>query len=356
MRIAHVISSPHGVGGAEQVMLGITRHADGEHVVLNPFAGTAGNRELAAAGESEYREWSCVRSDQLPATLLWLRRTIADLRPDVIHAHLFHAMVATSLPGVVGSGPRVLSHHHAGCFVEEGQPIRERVDCWSGKRFDRIVAVSDWSRHFLLDRYRYPPASVETVLNGWEGTPFPPAPSARPTIICVAHLRWQKGHDDLLRACAALLPEFPELRLVLVGDGEERDRLRALARDLGLEASVEWAGHVDDVWPLLADAHVCALASRYEPLGLAVLEAMAASLPTVAYAVGGLRELIVDGVTGSLVAPDDHDALAEGLRLYLRNPGRAREVGRAAARWAEEHTMQRMAQAYQGLYRELCSA
>jgi glycosyltransferase involved in cell wall biosynthesis len=120
-----------------------------------------------------------------------------------------------------------------------------------------------------------------------------------------------------------------------VGDGPDRPQLAAEIRRLELEDSVELAGERSDVPELLAASDVFVLSSRSEGLPVSVLEAMAAELPVVASAVGGLAELIENGVTGVLVPAGDERALAEALGRLVKDPGRRRSLGAAGRARAE---------------------
>jgi glycosyltransferase involved in cell wall biosynthesis len=116
---------------------------------------------------------------------------------------------------------------------------------------------------------------------------------------------------------------------VVVGDGPERAQLEALAGQLGLADRVHLAGHQQDVRPWLAALDVLVLSSDWEGMPNALLEAMAAGLPIVATAVGGVPEVVVDGATGLLVPPGDPSALAEAITRLLRDPDLRRTMGQA---------------------------
>ncbi len=197
--------------------------------------------------------------------------------------------------------------------MAESRRLRTLADRHFGRQFDRVVAISQWVQTFLYESYGYPRDLVEVILNGWGGRPLPPRPPRVPTAVCVAHLREQKGHDDLLRAFAFVRTRIPQARLRLVGDGPLAPSLKELARTLDLEANVRFEGAVEDVWPLLSEANVFVLASRYEPLGIAVMEAMAAGLPVVATSVGGLPELVTPHRNGTLVPPGNVEALGQAI-------------------------------------------
>jgi len=169
-------------------------------------------------------------------------------------------------------------------------------------------------------------------------------------LITVANLRQEKAHDVLLAAIAALAPRHPTLALQIVGDGPRRAALEAQARALGVANRVEFLGHREDVPELLARADAFVLPSRSEAFPNGAIEAMAAGLPVVASAVGGLLDLIDDGRTGVLVPPDDVTALAAALGDLIEDPARAAALGRAARDDARRYSFDRMVQSFEDLY------
>jgi glycosyltransferase involved in cell wall biosynthesis len=264
--------------------------------------------------------------------LRWLRRELRSFDPEIVHAHLFHANVATAVVRPRGRARYLLTHHHGDHLLFERRWLDAILDRFAGRRFDRVVAVSNWGAGFLISRYRYPPGKVICIPNGWSGEPFAKCGLAsKPTVICVARFRPQKGHADLLETFAAVKQQVPDARLLLVGDGKLGPELRSRARELGLAECVKFRGSTDNVWPHLAEAHVFALASTYEPLGIAVLEAMAAGLPVVATSVGGIPELIESETMGRLVRPGRPDEMA-GVVVELLGSSRLRSRMGAAAR------------------------
>jgi glycosyltransferase involved in cell wall biosynthesis len=353
-----MISTPSGFGGGEAVMVALLRggaERDWEQAVLNPFA-RSGEEELARrCAEFGYEALPAPgrRPLALPATLRWTRRRLGELQPDLLQAYLVHAEVlAAALPRSLG-GVRVLSHQHGNHFRASGRRPGELLDRFAGRRFDHVVACSEAVREFLLDAYRYPPERVTRIRNGWSGTPLQLRKDPRPTIVCTANFRAQKGHPVLIEAFAAVARRMPDARLVLLGDGPELPAARRLIGELGLTERVELPGPQADVWPWLAKAHVFALASHYEPLGIAVLEAMAAGLPVVASGVDGIVELVRPGVTGELVPPGDPAPLARALTAVLEDPGAALRMGTAGRAAAEEARMDVCVDRYFELYGRL---
>jgi glycosyltransferase involved in cell wall biosynthesis len=153
----------------------------------------------------------------------------------------------------------------------------------------------------------------------------------------VGRLAPEKGMDVLVRAFQQIVRSEPRARLVLVGDGPERGNLEKLARTAGVSDRVAFLGWRDDAVRLNAAFDVAAVPSVWdEPFGLVVVEAMAAGIPVVASAVGGIPEIIEPGSTGWLVSPGDPDALADALIAALRDPARREAMGREARRQAGE--------------------
>lgn len=170
------------------------------------------------------------------------------------------------------------------------------------------------------------------------------APAARePLIAALGRLWLEKGHDVLIRAFAAVAPEYPEWRLTIVGEGPERGALTALAASLGISERVAMPGWMDVPEEMLARASVFVMSSRYEGFPNALLEAMGAGLPVVSTACRGTEELIEEGRNGYVVPIDDADALAAALRRLLADPGlreRLAAGARAAAlRYSPRHVV-----------------
>lgn len=252
-------------------------------------------------------------------------------RPDVVHAHLGTepAGIACSLACALRRPFTFTAHGCDACgcpAVDLGIRARDAA---------AVVTVSEVDRHDLdvthgvaADRVHVIPCGVDTE---W----FTPGIDAinPPLVVCVAPLRESKRLDVLFRACALLRDSRTRFRCVIVGDGPERDALERLRRQLRLETLVELSGLADPdavrLW--WQRASIAALSSQSEDMPVSLMEAAACGVPAVAPAVGGIPELIVDGVTGFVTPPLDSAALADALRRLITDvPLRLRM--RAAAR------------------------
>jgi len=172
--------------------------------------------------------------------------------------------------------------------------------------------------------------------------------------VCVARFYPQKNHRDLLQAFAAGSALRPNCRLLLAGDGYLREELEQLARDLGISARVHFLGRRKDVPELLGACDVFVLASLWEGNPLSVMEAMAAGLPVVVTAAGGVPELASSGTHGFVVPPGDVPALSEAMMRMANHPAARQEMGAAAAARARtKFDDRRMVEAYESLYDRL---
>ena len=173
-------------------------------------------------------------------------------------------------------------------------------------------------------------------------------------IIQVARLSPIKDHATAIRALKIAARRIGAMRLALVGDGRESEVLRRLVVQEGMESRVRFLGLRTDVPRLLAAADIFLLSSLSEAAPLSVMEAMAAGLPVVATRVGGVDELVVDGLTGLLAPAGDPTALAEAMIRLVESPGLLRRMGRAGRERAHATFSEaRMHGRYRAIYGEM---
>jgi glycosyltransferase involved in cell wall biosynthesis len=172
-------------------------------------------------------------------------------------------------------------------------------------------------------------------------------------------VRW-KGQRDFLDAAARVLRQRPEARFAVVGDAlfsadhDEMADLRQYAQHLGIAHQVTFTGHREDVGEVMAGLDLLVHCSEAEPFGRVLIEGMAAGCPVVAYADGGVPEIVVDGVTGVLVPPKDIDGLARAISTLLDDPTRRAALGQAGQRRASEHyTAEASARQVEQIYEEI---
>jgi glycosyltransferase involved in cell wall biosynthesis len=255
---------------------------------------------------------------------------LAEIRADVLHNHMYRAELvgtraAIALSEIGHRRPYVVSTIHSSRVrsPEDGEQLRILTP-----RMDRLIAVSHAIVRKIDDEGRHG-APISLVYNGVDLHRYDhqePCCTLREEyglsegsqiVGCVARLEPEKGHRTLLAAWPAVLDRAPDAHLLIVGEGSLRDELERLAVDLGVAERVVFAGRRDDIPAITAALDVAVLPSYREAQGLVVLEAMALSRPIVASNVGGIPEMLEDGVSGLLVPPHDAVALADAISRLL---------------------------------------
>jgi glycosyltransferase involved in cell wall biosynthesis len=320
--------------------------------------------------------------DGLNLSVLWgLGGVVRRLRPDVIHCYnprtmLYGGLVARAL----GVRATLGSLSAFACLTPDGDyrflpqrlfstsrrnRLRNRFCC---RLMGAVVTVSPTlGRNFC--RYNgVDPRRLRVVSYGVDPERFSRVtpdqiaafrrrqnlPTDATVIASVGRLVEQKDYPTQLRAFALAAPRHPTLFMMLVGDGPLRGELEQLAAELGIAGRVRFAGHCDDVPVVLRAIDVFVLASKFEPYGVALLEAQAAGAAIVATRVNEVPEILGDGETGILVPAEDPAAMAEAFTRLAEDATRGRELGSRAARDAiQRHSLRGAIDATQGLYDEL---
>ncbi|MCW3014333.1 MAG: glycosyltransferase [Solirubrobacterales bacterium] len=314
-------------------------------------------------------------------------RMLRDGPIDVLHAHKFGSNLWGAVFGRAFGVPVIIAHEQTWSF--EGQRLRRLLDRHvTARGVDLFVAVTEADRRKMIDVSGIPAESLVVVPNAI-ATPTPsgarrprPEPGPRvPVIIAVGVLRRQKAFDVLIRATSLLRRDHPEVRTLIVGgavttvepdepdrlrrlvsalggpdavEHDEPDRLRRLVSELGVGDCVTLLGARTDVFDLLAAADVAVSCSSFEGSPLAVMEYMEAGTPVVATRVGGVPDLIEDGVHGLLVDPGDPEALARAISALLDDPSRAAVMAhRARERRRREFDIDQTVRRLEELYVEL---
>jgi glycosyltransferase involved in cell wall biosynthesis len=331
-------------GGVEEIVLGLLRRLDPSDFRLALAAPAPLLDALAPDLAGVDVDTLAVQVDS------WTRRTdiarlaelMRRLRPDVVNPHRFRATaIATPLARWCHVPTVVETYHGREAWRHGALPGQFLPDRLMARMLDRVIAVSEAARAFLIRSKGYPAAKISVVPNGRDLSVFRPG-GARgrvrkelglddsvPLVGVVGRLEPQKGHAVLLDAWPTVRRHVPDARLLVVGDGRLREALEQHARELRVADSVIFTGFRADVPRLLDAVDVVALPSLSEGMPLTAIEASAMARPVVATAVDGTPEVIRDGRTGRLVPPADPAALARALLALLRDPESARRMGRA---------------------------
>lgn len=293
-------------------------------------------------------------SPQFPA---WLERTIARFKPDVLHLHLPNTSAFWALRSKAARKIPWVVHWHSDVVAsrldkrlalaypfyrpfEQALLARARaIVVTSPPYLEASQALAPWREKCHAVPLGLNPqrcAEPDTAHQAWAESQWD---GAQFRILTIGRMTYYKGHETLIRAMA----ELPDARLVLVGDGERKNRLRALVQSLGLSDRVILAGYRPDpeVGALLASCDVFCLPSveRTEAFGMSILEAMRHARPVVASRIegSGVGWVVQDGVTGMLVPPANPGALAQALREMAANRDAAQKMGKAGEERFNHH-------------------
>ena len=279
-------------------------------------------------------------ADVDPIAFFRLGAYLARLRPTILHTHLVHADVYGQLTGALTGVPvRVSTKHGFNEFRENpGFALGDRAIATFAHTH---IAISRGLARYLEEVEGFDGSSFEIVHYGIEPDGAPRAYGGRqPRLLCVGRLIPIKGHIVLLRAFAEARRQLPELRLDIAGRGPLEPALRALAKELEVDDAIRFLGYVAPVQRAIEDVAIVVVPSMGEGFGMVALEAMERARPVIAAEIGGLGELVEEGVTGLLVPPGEADPLAEVIVRLARDLPAATEMGEAGRRRALEQFLQ----------------
>jgi glycosyltransferase involved in cell wall biosynthesis len=370
IKICHIFKIT-GVAGSENHLLSLASHLDRRRyrlifclLVEREPDLSAYVAALASVGV-EVAQFP-IRADVDPHLLWRLARFLRACRPDVVHTHLIHGDLYGTLAARLAGVPAMVStKHNDNAFRRRG--FYARLDRALARWQDRIITISHHLKRFCIEVEGLPPEKIVPIHYGLDADAFLRPrqsgkdvrqefgiPSDAPLVGVVGRLTEQKGHRYLFQAFARVLEALPSAHLLVVGDGELRPALERQVAAAGLGQRVTFAGWRRDVARVMAALDVLAMPSLWEGFGLVLLEAMAASRPIVASRVSAIPEIVTHGETGLLVPPKDVAALARALLNFLRDPARAKEMGRRGReRLAQQFTVDRMVEQIQAVYDDL---
>ena len=352
MVIAHVIDSME-VGGAEAVVAALCRlqTAAGHRVSVHClFQKGSVAKQLEQEGVRIY-----VHGPARSATIVWrLFRSFRASRPAVVHCHnktaTVHAGAAARL-----AGARVLVSTRHGMAALPYR-LRKELKFWviAALFCDRVVAVCEAARRNMSEGASAVAHKLVTIRNG----AYPPAvgPESRVekrgfTLVSVGRLAPAKNFDTLLRSVAVARRQVPDLMLWIIGGGDEGETLRQLSAQLALDGVVQFCGEREDVGSWLRCADVFVLSSVSEGLPISILEAMAAGLPAIVTAVGGMPEVITLSGAGVTVPAGDVEKLAQAIVDFANRRDELKLLGdRAQFCYRQHFTPERMSEQYLALY------
>ncbi|MBL8286379.1 MAG: TIGR03088 family PEP-CTERM/XrtA system glycosyltransferase [Rubrivivax sp.] len=337
------------VGGLENGLVNVVNRLAAErwrHVIVAlTQVDPAFAKRLQAPGVQ------CIALNKPPGPGLWnyrrMYKLFRDLRPAVVHTRNLGTLEYQSVAWAAGVPGRVHSEHGRDTDDLGGTNRRHIAERRLYRPFvQQQIALGSELERYLRTRIGVPADRLSVIVNGVDEQRFRPAP-VRPAITgcpfrdphlfivgTVGRMQPVKAQTFLAKAFAVMLTEFPHLRasarLVMVGEGPLRAECEAILGAAGLGALAWFGGERADVPDVMRGLDCFVLPSLVEGISNTVLEAMASGLPVVATDVGGTRDLVAEGSTGTLVPAGDPDALAHAIAHLVADASRARAMGRAA--------------------------
>ena len=337
IEFAKMAATPEGDLPAVEVTI-VTYQRGAEEPALALAAKEAG---LAVRTVAERRRWDTQVLGQL-------KRVVAELNPDILETRNVKSHFLVRLLGLYRKYPWI-AWNHGYTSISSLDRMYARLDKWSLPKAYRVVTVCrPFAAHLAKNGVRKDKITI--LHNAAQPFAAPPVEEVQRTwrklgiaddeavILAVGRLSEEKGHADLIRAAAILsgTPGLPRFRVVILGDGPEREPMLQLAAKLGVTQRIKLSGFQRDTAPYYAMATLVAVPSHSEGSPNVVLEAMAAGLPIVANQVGGVPEILDEGATGLMVMPRNPTAMAYAIQRILTDEELRGRLGASARARAEE--------------------
>ncbi len=358
-KVVHVVVAGQ-IGGAERFLVNLASRSElsgAEHCVALMTPNPKLRTFFVEAGLS-IRDRGPVRENPVaylwrsfgPADISWLGRVLAEEGASLLHAHTYGSHILAARAALRHNLPVVRTEHGVRHYRDPSCALNRH---WALHNTDRIVAVSAYVARTVAAIAPHVREKIQVIPNGIDLTHFdcalPPADGPF-TISTVSRL------DPIKRITLAIeaVARTADIRLNIVGEGGEREKLERLARKRGIEGRVRFLGHLADPRPAIAASDSIINCTREEGLPLAVLEAAAMQRPAVAFDGGGIPEIVQDRRTGWLVKEDTVDAFAAAVAEAGASRAHAAELGIAARQWVEARFgIDAMCKSYAAVYREL---
>ncbi|MEO8028141.1 MAG: glycosyltransferase [Bryobacteraceae bacterium] len=358
------------VGGAETLVYGLALGllSRGWRVtVVSMMPPTAFVEELEDAGATVHSLGMSPGRLNLSGIAQFMRLLLTH-RFDLIHSHMFHANLLARLARASGIAPNVVCTVHNITEAKRGKStarLRELAYVLTNRWCHATIAISDRVAQRYFDDGILLPARTHVIVNGVDPDKFLRSPMDRGILrrelrspdaflwLSVGRLEFQKDFPNLLTAFARVAASEPNAHLWIAGTGSLHAELLTLIRTLGLSNRVEILGARTDIVALLSACDGFVLASRFEGLPVAILEAASCECPIVATAVGGNGEILHSGA-GRLCPSEDSEALATSMLSLMRTSETERRRMGALARQGviEEFSLEATVRRYESLYRE----
>lgn len=335
------------IGGAEEHLLTVLKNLD--LTQYNPIVCCI--REKGVIGEEiENRGIAIISLNRKSKS--WDFRIVMDILKiiqtkniQLIHTHLYHANMYGRIAALISKIPAVVTEHN----VYPKYKLRRRIVNWFlAKKSKKIIAVSEMVKKDITVRDWIKPSKIEVIYNGIDIDRFPsvvPKEEARqklgvPTdcflIGTIGRLTDQKGQIYLINTIGIIKGIIPEIKLLLAGSGPLESDLKNIVSTKGLNEYVKFLGARRDIPDILKAMDIFVFPSLWEGLPMVLLEAMASSLPVVATSVGGITEILRNGINGIIVPPCNEGALVQAIIGLSKDKAKLKLLGEIGKKTVED--------------------
>jgi glycosyltransferase involved in cell wall biosynthesis len=329
--------------GAEEHILQLLRGLDRERFRLHLACPPELARLLASDLPADVQVFQLTLDHLSDLSGAWkLAQVCRRHRIQILHAHMFRAALFASPIGRLTGVPVIIETAHIREIWRQGWKSSFVIDRLADKCVDNMIAVSEAIARYLINDKHLSPNKISVIRTAADLSRFRLA--AQPSVelklaagfdrddrlvVLAGRLEPQKGHRVLLEALPEVLQQFPQVRVLFLGEGSLREGLESYAAGHGLAHAVRFMGFQPNPQDWFALAEFSILPSFYEGLPMTVIESLAVGRAVVATAVDGTPEIVLDGKTGLLVPPGDSAALAKSMCRLLQDPELAQKFGRA---------------------------
>jgi len=321
--------------------------------------------------ERDVATFSCNAGSRLayPAVILRLARRLREGQSQIFHAHLFDpSVVGLTAAALAGVPCRVLTRHYSNYHTRINRPLHVKLDQWCTARSHHVIAVSNETAEHLIGVEGAPTSKVTAIHNGIDFERIKPSgPGARQrvraelglgdlfTFLIAGRLHPEKGYEHLFEAVRLLKDrEGQPFVLLVAGRGPFLERYQQRVSALGIADRVRFLGFRDDLPDLMTSSDLFVLPSVAESFGLVLAEALYLGLAVVASRVGGIPEIVDDGVDGLLVAPGDAQDLAAAMEAFLCRKVILPGLGAVAVEKVRKRfDFEQMLKKYEAIYEQL---
>ena len=372
LKVLHITSTPCGISGVENLLISMSRNYNRnkyQFIFCNIFADCKKEQsfpnEIRESGDeiinlfgSSYREAAVI--------FYKLLKIIKYKKVDIVHTWMFHSNFLGQLAAfILKVRVRIISRQYKDFLYLCKGKSEQVVDLISERLCSHIVACSEGVKEHLMEVERVQPGRISVIYNSVDLAKMIADCDAVEQLKAqfslnncvvvgtIARLYPTKGHRYLLKAINIIKAAHPNLKLLLVGDGPLKSELMRLSREYSIEKNVLFFGHRTDIPELLSLIDIVVQPSLEEGFGITMIEAMSLEKPVIGSRVGGIPEVIDDGVTGLLVPPADAEALASAISELIKQSAKRKELGLAGrARVEKKFTIDVMLEEYEKLYSE----